>query len=246
MNRVSRRKFLGMTAAAGLAGYGCGSPALWASASSRWAMIVDLKKCSEKKGCRVCVDACHKAHNVPEIGNSKDEVKWIWKDSFGNAFPEQAGELQANYTKHGPVLMMCNHCDTPPCVSVCPTKATWKRDPDGLVMMDWHRCIGCRYCMAACPYGSRSFNWRDPRPFIREISAGFPTRMRGVVEKCNFCEERLAKGDPPDCVRACPAGALTFGNPQDVKTPAAQILRSHFTIRRRAQLGTGPQVYYIV
>jgi molybdopterin-containing oxidoreductase family iron-sulfur binding subunit len=209
-------------------------------------MIVDLKKCRGKKDCRVCIDACHKAHNVPEIGNSKDEVKWIWTDSFENVFPEQVHEFQADYVKSGPVLMMCNHCDAPPCVGVCPTRATWKRETDGLVMMDWHRCIGCRYCMAACPYGSRSFNWRDPRPFIREMTAGFPTRMRGVVEKCNFCEERLAKGELPACVLACPAGALTFGDMQDLKSPAGQILRANYTIRRRPGLGTGPQVYYIV
>jgi Fe-S-cluster-containing dehydrogenase component len=113
-------------------------------------------------------------------------------------------------------------------------------------MMDWHRCIGCRYCMAACPYGSRSFNFRDPRPFIREITTAFPTRMRGVVEKCNFCEERLAKGELPACVKACPASALTFGDVQDPNASVRQLLQSNYAIRRKPGLGTSPQVYYIL
>ncbi len=95
--------------------------------------------------------------------------------------------------------VFCNHCENPPCVRVCPTKATFQR-ADGIVMMDYHRCIGCRLCMAACPYGARSMNYRDPRPFIAKINPDFPTRTKGVVEKCNFCEERLAKGMLPACV----------------------------------------------
>jgi Fe-S-cluster-containing dehydrogenase component len=243
---IGRRKFIQIAAATGFAG--CASAGRFASAaaSRRWAMIVDLKKCAEKGDCALCISACHKVHNIPDFGNSKDEVKWIWKDVFENAFPEQTHEFQADRQKRSPALLMCNHCDKPPCVGVCPTGATWKRKPDGLVMMDWHRCIGCRYCMAACPYGSRSFNWRDPRPFIKEISGSFPTRMRGVVEKCNFCEERLANGEMPACVRACPADALVFGDLQDAGSRVRKILQSNFAIRRRPALGTQPQVYYIV
>ena len=148
--------------------------------------------------------------------------------------------------KNGPALLLCNHCDSPPCVSVCPTGATWKRESDGIVMMDWHRCIGCRYCMAACPYGSRSFNWRDPRPSIREITADFPTRTRGVVEKCNFCEERLAKGEPPACVKACPVNAMTFGDAHDPASQVRRLLEANYSIRRRPSLGTKPQVFYLV
>jgi Fe-S-cluster-containing dehydrogenase component len=225
MKEIGRRKFVMMTAAAGMAG--CASLG-WAAASRRYAMIVDLRKCREKKDCSLCISACHKAHNVPDFGNSKkDEVKWIWQDTFESAFPEQDHDFQAEAQRRGPALLMCNHCDKPPCVSVCPTQATWKREADGLVMMDWHRCIGCRYCMAACPYGSRSFNWRDPRPFIREITLDFPTRMKGVVEKCNFCEERLAKGGLPACVQACTAGALTFGDLMNSDAPMRQLLRSN-------------------
>ena len=93
-----------------------------------------------------------------------------------------------------PFIVMCNHCENPPCVRACPTNATFKRESDGIVLMDFHRCIGCRFCMAACPFGARSFNYRDPRPFIKEVNTKFPTRMKGVVEKCNFCAERLAEG----------------------------------------------------
>jgi Fe-S-cluster-containing dehydrogenase component len=243
MKEIGRRTFVMMTAAAGFVG--CASPG-WAAASRRYALIVDLRKCREKKDCSLCISACHKAHNVPDFGNSKDEVKWIWKDTFESVFPEQNHDFQAEAQRQGPALLMCNHCDKPPCVSVCPTRATWKRDTDGLVMMDWHRCIGCRYCMAACPYGSRSFNWRDPRPAIREITLDFPTRMKGVVEKCNFCEERLAKGGLPACVQACTASALAFGDLSNPDSPVRQLLRSNYTIRRRPSLGTHPQVYYIL
>ena len=245
MNRIGRRKFIKAAVAAGCVSGAPLSLLARSAATRRWAMIIDLKKCREKSGCTICIAACHEAHNVPEIGDTRHEVKWIWKDAFESAFPEQAHEFQPNAQKHGSALLLCNHCETPPCVSVCPTRATWKRESDGLVMMDWHRCIGCRYCMAACPYGSRSFNWRDPRPFIKEIHASYPTRMRGVVEKCNFCEERLAKGETPACVQACPAGALIFGDTQDARSQVRQVLQSNYTIRRRPGLGTMPQVYYI-
>lgn len=246
MNAIGRRRFLKSAAAAGLTG--CASFGLPAGApvARRWAMVVDLGKCRQRDGCSECITACHRAHNVPEIGDTRHEVKWIWKDSFESAFPEQIHEFQSDAYKRGPALLLCNHCETPPCVSVCPTRATWKRESDGLVMMDWHRCIGCRYCMAACPYGSRSFNWRDPRPFIGETTPSFPTRMKGVVEKCNFCEERLARGETPACVESCPAGALIFGDMQDAASRVRRVLRSNYTIRRRAGLGTSPQVYYIL
>jgi molybdopterin-containing oxidoreductase family iron-sulfur binding subunit len=113
-------------------------------------------------------------------------------------------------------------------------------------MMDWHRCIGCRYCMAACPYGSRSFNWADPRPHIREISPDFPTRTKGVVEKCTFCEDRIADGRSPACVEVCPNKALVFGNLSDAESPVRQLLKTRYSIRRRPELGTRPEVYYLV
>ncbi|MFQ6122473.1 MAG: sulfate reduction electron transfer complex DsrMKJOP subunit DsrO [Dehalococcoidales bacterium] len=213
--------------------------------STKWAMVVNPKACLEQDGCRDCIDACHRVHNVPDFGNPKDEIKWIWTIPYEEAFPEQAHEFVKVGLKGSPVLVLCNHCDNPPCVSVCPVKATWKRE-DGIVMIDYHRCIGCRYCMAACPYGSRSFNWRDPRLFIDEINPDFPTRTRGVVEKCNFCQERLAQGLLPACVEACPERALVFGDLKDPDSEVREILDSHYAIRRKPSLGTKPQVYYLV
>ena len=213
----------------------------------RWAMIVNMKKC--KADCTDCIAVCHRIHNVPDLGNPKDEVKWIWREPFENAFPGQEHKYIEEYVEEGlkgaQFIVLCNHCDNPPCVRVCPTQATWKRE-DGIVMMDYHRCIGCRFCMAGCPYGSRSLNWRDPRPFIKEVNKDYPTRTRGVVEKCTFCVERLDQGLIPACVEACKEKALVFGDVEDPHSEVRQILRSHPTIRRKAQLGTMPQVYYIV
>jgi len=141
--------------------------------------------------------------------------------------------------------VLCNHCDNPPCVRVCPTQATWKRD-DGIVMMDWHRCIGCRYCVVGCPYGSRSFNWRNPRPFVKELNPEFPTRTKGVVEKCTLCEERLAAGLAPACVEACKVKALTFGNLADPESDVRKLLATRYAIRRKPELGTHPELYYLV
>ncbi len=214
--------------------------------AKRWAMVINLKKCIAQDGCTKCIDACHKVHNVPDFGNPKDEIKWIWKESFEHAFHEQEHEFINEELKHAPTLVFCNHCDNPPCVRVCPTQATWKREEDGIVMMDWHRCIGCRYCVVACPYGSRSFNWRDPRPFIKELQPDFPTRVRGVVEKCTFCEERLARGLMPACVEACPEKAMAFGDLEDAESEVRELLRNNYTIRRKPSLGTMPEIYYII
>ena len=101
----------------------------------RWAMVVDLRKCMEKPDCNVCADACHKVHNVPTIDDPQEEVKWIWKEKFENAFAEESTEYLKESLKNKPTLVFCNHCDNPPCVRVCPTQSTWKRE-DGIVMMD--------------------------------------------------------------------------------------------------------------
>lgn len=212
----------------------------------RWAMVIDLKKCLNRDNIKDCARACHQAHNVPDFGNPKDEIKWIWEEDFKHAFHEQEHEHIAEELRRIQVPVLCNHCNNPPCVRVCPTQATWKRVADGIVMMDWHRCIGCRYCIVACPYGSRSFNWRDPRPYIKNITADFPTRSRGVVEKCTFCEERLAQGKMPACVEAARDNALVFGDLEDAQSPVRELLQTRFSIRRNPALGTQPEVYYLV
>jgi Fe-S-cluster-containing dehydrogenase component len=211
----------------------------------RWGLAIDVGKCLKAEGCDKCMKACHSSHNVPEIGNAKDEVKWIWKERLREALPEQLDAYAPEALREAGVPVLCNHCEQPPCVRVCPTQATWKRD-DGVVMMDWHRCIGCRYCMAACPYGSRSFNWRDPRPFLKAVDRGFPTRTQGVVEKCNLCEERLARDEPPACVAACEEKALVFGDLEDGESAIRKVLAERPGRRRRPALGTGPSVYYLL
>jgi len=164
--KITRQAFLALLAVSARAS---GKP-------RRMAMAIDLAKCWRDRGCTRCIEACRAAHNIPVIPDRRREIKWIWKDRFENAFcPEVASPAVAG----APVPVACNHCEHPPCVKVCPTGATFKRQSDGLVLMDEHRCIGCRYCMAACLYGSRSFNWSDPRPFLHTIDPAYPTRTRG-------------------------------------------------------------------
>lgn len=209
----------------------------------RWGMLIDTRKCSGN--CRECVAACHFTHNVPDFGNRKDEVKWIWKSSYENVFPTASRQFQSPEVTERPYVALCNHCAEPPCTKACPTEATFRRW-DGIVSMDYHRCIGCRFCMAACPYGSRSFNWRDPREGIKLASTEYPTRMQGVVEKCNFCSERLVKGLDPACVEACPEQALVFGDLNDPASEIRKLLESNETMQRKPELGTKPSVFYII
>jgi len=214
--------------------------------SVRWAMVVDLRKCESHTGCKACVAACHGAHNVPDFGDaSRHRIEWIRKASFDGAFPSFANHPVPDRVRTRPVVALCNHCDNPPCVRVCPARATW-RGADGIVRMDWHRCIGCRYCAVACPYGSRSFNWVDPKSRLTKIDSGFPTRTQGVVEKCTLCADRLARNQIPMCVEACFHGALVFGNVRDPDSTVSRMLQNHLTIRRKANLGTEPHVFYLV
>jgi len=255
----SRRRFLKL-AGASLAGAGWGVPVASAlakglgpsqqdAARPRYAMVIDTRKCLRREGCDACMSVCHAVHNVPAIKNPRHEVKWIWKEPYENAFPEQAHAFAPDGLRGKPVPVLCNHCESPPCVRVCPTQATWKRDLDGIVMMDMHRCIGCRYCMAACPYGARSFNWVDPRPQIAGMHDDFPSRMLGVVEKCNFCMHRLVENRLPACVEICRSkggAALLFGDLNDPRSVVSQMLKHTHTIRRKPALGTGPNVFYVV
>ena len=251
----SRRAFLGKVGAATALGVGgmalmgkIASQQLEASEAptvndpntKRWGMVIDMSKCEED--CNDCSVACHTKHNVPDHGNPKDEVKWIWKEKYKNVFTSKSHQF-GDMDK--PFLTLCNHCENPPCVRVCPTQATFKRD-DGIVQMDFHRCIGCRFCMAGCPYGSRSFNWIDPRPNIKEMNPDFPSRSRGVVEKCNFCAERLDRGEQPHCEVACDKGVVTFGNLNDPESNVRKLLAEQNTIQRKPELGTKPSVFYIV
>lgn len=213
--------------------------------AKRWGFAVDVSKLQTPEDYQKCIDACHDIHNVPDIGNPKDEVKWIWKDTYERTFPNSAEDEYMNKEiKEKNFLLFCNHCAQPACVRVCPTKATFKR-PDGVVMQDMHRCIGCRFCMAACPFGARSFNYRDPRPFIKKENKQFPTRMIGVVEKCTMCYERLAIGQQPACAEAS-NGAIVFGDLEDPNSEVRKIIETKLTIRRKPELGTQPSIYYVI
>ena len=213
--------------------------------AKQWALVIDTREFESEEDLVPLMKACHKIHNVPNFANKRHEIKWIWGAPYHNAFPAKAGRFLSEEVEHKPFLVLCNHCENPPCVRACPTQATFKRESDGIVLMDFHRCIGCRFCMAACPFGARSFNYRDPRPFIKDINKEFPTRMKGVVEKCNFCAERLAVGQLPACVEAA-KGKLAFGDLFDPESAVRELIKTNFTIRRKQQLGTEPSVYYIV
>lgn len=216
--------------------------------AKRWSMVIDMRKCSTQENCTDCIDACNRIHNIPDFEGRKHEIKWIWKAPYHNTFPSKHNEFIDEETHHMPFMVLCNHCNNPPCVRVCPTQATFKREKDGVVMMDYHRCIGCRFCMAGCPYGSRSFNFLDPRLALDAgtINKDYPTRTKGVVEKCTFCDERIPLGLMPACVEACREKALVFGDLDDAHSNVRELLREHYTIRRKPELGTDPSVFYIV
>jgi Fe-S-cluster-containing dehydrogenase component len=211
------------------------------SSAYEWHMAIDLDRCI---GCNYCVKTCQAVNDVPD-----DEMQW------NIVFPERT-ELGVDFYMNRP----CQHCQEAPCTRVCPVGATWVRE-DGVVVMDYDRCIGCRYCQVACPYDVRRFNWRisdEPNPNTPKW--GTPEverRPRGVVEKCTFCIHRINRGlaqglmpgiDPaatPACVAVCPVGARVFGNIKDPQSPVSQYLAEHDTFRLREEWGTQPKVHYV-
>jgi Fe-S-cluster-containing dehydrogenase component len=273
----SRRKFLKLAGISAIAGIsaptafnslltgeaiassgGSGHGEAKAPTGKRYGFVVDVQKFAKDKDlAQRCVNACHTTHNVPDFGkdNKKDEIKWIWTETFPHTFPDHSHYKKNDQLEDLPIMTFCNHCNNPPCVRACPTKATFK-NKDGMVLMDFHRCIGCRFCMAACPYGARSFNWRSPREmkadgetykFIRRPNPDFPTRMRGVVEKCNMCAERIAIGEQPACVDACrPTDGIIWGDLNDPNSEVSKVLKEKFTIQRKPALGTQPSIFYII
>jgi len=230
---------------------------------ARWGMVIDLGKCT---GCQACTVACKEENNVPH--GSPDEqsrrIELYWHKVI------TATEGEYPNVSATTIPMPCMHCDDPPCVTVCPAKATYKRD-DGIVMQNFRRCIGCKYCIVACPYAARSFNYKEQEEEEYHHRDGapdrslrgpwpFPHRTHGVVEKCTFCFHRieLAKRDYPDdwegrigtevvpaCVEACPAEARVFGDLDAHDSPASQWLANREFMRLRENMGTSPKVYYI-
>ena len=212
-----------------------------ASGAHEWHMAIDLDRCI---GCEYCVWACQAINDVP-----RDTMRW------NVGFPER--------TTGGTDFFMtrpCLHCAEAPCVKVCPVGATWIRE-DGIVAMDYDRCIGCRYCEVACPYDARRFNWE----VVTDENERVPTwgtpeverRPRGVVEKCTFCVHRIDRGleqglmpgvdaqATPACVNICPVGARVFGDANDPESPISVLLRQHDTFRLREDFGTEPKVHYV-
>jgi Fe-S-cluster-containing dehydrogenase component len=212
--------------------------------AKHWGMVIDVDKFKSPADIQRIAAVCHKYHNVPDIDDPDNEIKWIWREDFEHTFTELDNPYLNDKIKEANFPVLCNHCENPVCVRVCPTQATFKRD-DGIVAIDYHRCIGCRFCMTACPFGARSFNFVDPRPHIKNVNTEIPTRTQGVVEKCTFCVERLEKGLPPVCVEASNGGIL-FGDLNDPESDVRKILTGNFAIRRKEELGTGPSIYYVI
>ena len=224
----------------------------------RWGMVIDLDKCT---GCQACVVACKEENNVPH--GSPEEQKRRKDIYWHKVIAVTKGEFPRAHTELLP--MPCMHCDDPPCVTVCPSKATYRRE-DGIVMQDFRKCIGCKYCMVACPYGVRSFNYQEPErkayhrqdlPPDRTVWGPwpFPSRTHGVVEKCTFCFHRIGKGLKegkkigtevvPACVEACPANAMSFGNLDDLQSDVSRLLSLRGFFRLREEQGTRPKVFYL-
>jgi Fe-S-cluster-containing dehydrogenase component len=212
---------------------------------------LDISRCI---GCRRCVHAC-----VEENNQSRDpEIQWIRVLEFERSSALRGINLEEGnpYYEHEEVPdegkfyipISCMQCEDSPCTNVCPTGATWT-EPDGIVVVDYDWCIGCRYCMAACPYGARHFNWGEPNVPAEDVNPdmhilGNRPRKRGVVEKCTFCIQRVRNGEYPACHEACPVGARKFGNLLDPDSEIRYLLKHKRTFVLKAELETNPKFFY--
>ena len=201
------------------------------STQRKYGMVINLNKCLSD--CTACLDACRKENNVAFHHDKRWDIHRIRKVKVKRKHSKNA--------KEKPVLLLCNHCDHPPCAQACPVNATFKRD-DGIVLVDHHRCVGCRYCMIACPYNARHFNYKENHDWPNKEQ---PKRSHGVPESCTFCVHRLDTGKKPACVEAS-RGAIAFGDLNDPNSIVRRLLSSIFTVRRKASLGTEPSVFYIL
>ncbi len=202
----------------------------------KFTMVIDLARCANA---RKCVDACQEGHLLPK------DHEWM------KLYLLQDDLKTSKYWFPRP----CFHCDKPMCVSVCPVGATYKR-PDGIVLVDNQRCIGCKFCMTGCPYSARVFNWKDPEVEVPEGHVYDPETnipaVEGTVGKCVFCADKLRKNELPRCVSACPMGVIYFGDIlEDTVTNGIETVRfsklmnDRAGYRYREELGTLPSVYYL-
>jgi len=230
---------------------------------AKWGMVIDLDKCV---GCQACTIACKSENNVPfgSPNEQKRRLEIYWNKVIAvsnNDYPA------VNITI---LPMPCMHCEHPACVTVCPAKATYKR-ADGIVMQNFRRCIGCKYCMVACPYLARSFNYQEQeemdyqRPDLPENLGlsnkthigpwPFPHRTHGVVEKCTFCFHRIDQGIKegkeigvdvvPACVEACPSEARVFGDIEDPSSAVTKLMAARDSFKLKEDFGTDPKVIYL-
>jgi len=221
----------------------------------RWAMVIDLGACT---GCGACTVACRQENNVPACDQDTFDrgraLDWI------QLATQTEGDYDDLQVKQFPLL--CQQCDEPPCINVCPVRATY-RDEEGIVGQIYARCIGCRYCTNACPYSVKTFNWFPPRwpdGTDRRQNPDVSLRPRGVVEKCTFCHHRRQKAKEdaraagrelapddyvPACVEICPAGAMFFGDVDDPDGPLAGLVNDRRSERLMEELGTSPKVFYL-
>lgn len=225
--KISRRDFLEKGGAAVVATVAVASGATSLAGvvskktgTKRYGMLIDLRRCT---GCQSCTVACKAEFNV-RLGAFRSKVITQEKGDFPN--------VSRTFL---PVL--CNQCSDSTCSLVCPTKATYVRD-DGIVAIDKDKCIGCRYCISACPYGARYFNWVDDK-------SGDVSRNHGTVDKCDFCIHRVEKGLVPSCVNGCPHNARIFGDLNDPNSKISKMIATNPVSTLQPDKGTNPNVYYI-
>ena len=225
--------------------------------SKRWGMAIDQNRCI---GCWTCAVACKSVNNQP-LGTYWNRVLTSRPDSDAPAEGPATRAIDVPFGTFPNVQLAfqptsCQHCKDAPCEKVCPVGATF-RSADGLVLVDFERCIGCRYCMAACPYGARTFMWEEGK-YAPEFPVGYgrdyrsrgrlvftPTRPVGVAEKCTMCVERVEQNQQPICVAACPAGARIFGDLTDPASEVSIAVQQQGGRQLLGELGTNASVFYL-
>lgn len=221
-----------------------GKPVSYAdpAGKEKWAMVIDVKACV---GCRKCVYGCVKENNIGR--NSGFTYIQVLEMEPGKIDLETAN---ANYEEGGRpdkwyLPVQCMHCAKPTCVYGCPVKATW-REPDGIVVIDYDKCISCRNCMITCPYYARHFNWVEPEVPKNEINPKVPLHEKaGVVEKCTFCVQRTRNGMTTKCTEVCPVGARKFGDLNDPESEVSILLKTRRAFRLKEELGSEPVIWYV-